>query len=90
MLILLAKLLDPISFVIAGLATLVARRWWHCVIVGVVVALVVEMILTSLQYTRDFGEGLIPGVIASSAHSAIAFWLISKRRQRKAERPSTA
>ncbi len=52
-------------------------------IVGVAVALVVEMILGSLGPARHFGEGLIPGVIASSAHSTLAFSLIGKWRRRK-------
>lgn len=85
MIIIIVKLLDPLMLVIAALITLAARRWWHVLVVGFVVALISETILNSTQILRVWGEGLVPGFIAYSIHSALAFWAIRKWRCRRRE-----
>lgn len=82
---LIAKLIDPVSLVVAALLALGAKRWWHVLLIGCFTALIVEGMLTAMQYGRTFGEALLAGIPASTAHAALAFGVrrwIGRRREK--------
>lgn len=75
----LAKLLDPIVIILAIVAGVISRAWWHVAIAAFVIAAIGEMILSATQITRTFNPIFFGiGVIAAAAWAAIVFLL--KRR----------
>lgn len=84
LLTLIVKLIDPFSFLVAlGLTLWLVRRWWQCILVGVAVAVLGELLLTAMQYTRTFGQSIVPAAVAATAHSAIALAITRHYRQRR-------
>lgn len=71
-------LLDPIGFILAFLCSFFIRRKHHIFIVGLIVAVIVESLLTYISYTRAWGEGLHLGFIASSAQAAASYAIICR------------
>jgi hypothetical protein len=80
--VLLAKLIDPISIVLALLASFTARRWWHVILIGVIIAAVIETVSTGLQPTHRWGSELIAGVVASTLHAFVG-WILTVNFRRK-------
>ena len=84
LLALIVNLIDPFSFLVAlGLTLWLVRRWWQCILVGVAVAVLGELLLTAMQYTRTFGHSIVPAAIGATAHSALALAITWRYRQRR-------
>jgi uncharacterized membrane protein YhhN len=80
--ILIAKLLDPIGIILAGIAGWFCRAWWHVALAAVIVAGLVELVLFSTQLTRMFNPVIfLIGVVASAVWTALAFWLKDRRQK---------
>jgi len=90
--VLIAKLLDPISFIVALVIVLFSRRWWIIIVAAAVSAVIVETILTSTQFTRTWGQGLLLGFVASAIHASVIFFVRQTltRRSGSAGGPATA
>jgi hypothetical protein len=72
--VLIAKFLDPISFILAGLIGAACHNQprYSTIIIGFSVALLVEIILASTQI----------GIMASSCHAYIGWWIKNRRKSR--------
>lgn len=81
---LLAKLADPLSFILALVGAYMARRWWHLLLVVLVVAATVETVLSATQITHQWGEGLIIGCLASSIQACVCYLATRRLGRRKA------
>jgi uncharacterized membrane protein YhhN len=80
--ILIAKLLDPVGIILAGIAGWFARAWWHVAIAAVLVAGLVELVFFATQITRTFNPIVfLVGVVASAVWTALAFWLKERRQK---------
>lgn len=79
----LARLLDPISFIIVLFISLFSRKKWFIPVVAVAGATVTETLLTSTQVTRSWGQGIVLGVVASGIHAVICHYLIQRFNKRK-------
>lgn len=81
----LAKFLDPISFIIAGISgyKFYSKPWHTLIFIGIITSVIVEAILTSTQITRTFGQGLPLGVIVSCLHALIGRLIAIKRNTSK-------
>jgi ABC-type uncharacterized transport system permease subunit len=82
--VLIAKFLDPISFILAGLIGAACHKQprYSTIIIGFSVALLVEIILASTQIGRTFGMTLHIGIMASSCHAYIGWWIKNRRKSR--------
>jgi nucleoside permease NupC len=82
--LILASLIDPIRFAITLAVTLFSRQKWIIPVSAIVSAIASETLLTSIQMSRTWGEGILPGVIASGIQALLCFWAVAKfRRSRK-------
>ena len=82
--IFLAKLLDPIALIGGLISGTVCRVWWHFVLAGLVIAGIVEILLSVSQLTRTFNPVIfLIGWIAAIAWVAIGFLLRRAWRQRR-------
>jgi hypothetical protein len=79
----LAKLLDPVSFVVALVVVLFSKKKWIILLAAALAAVIVETGLYSMQETRVWGQGLPTGFLASLAHASIVFGIRSRRGVRK-------
>ncbi len=75
---LLAKILDPVSFIVVLVVSLFSRKKWIIPVAAIIGAIVTETILTFTQITRTWGQGIILGVLASGIHAVLSYWLIGK------------
>lgn len=80
---LIAKLLDPVSFVVVLVVTFFSREKWIIPIAAVVGAVAAETVLTAAQITRSWGEGIIFSLIASGVHAVICYRLVGIKRKPK-------
>jgi hypothetical protein len=83
--ILIVRMVDPILIVLALVGGGVSRLWWHVAAAALVVALIVEMLLFSIQRTRMFDPlDFVIGVIAAGIWTSIAFtvkrWLARRAK----------
>ncbi len=75
--VLIAQMLDPVR-VLAVWLVMWAVGGWKGAVVGILVsAVVAEIILVALSTTREFGQGLPTGLVASALLAAIGFGLRS-------------
>ncbi len=75
--VVLAKLIDPLGAVLAGLGTLLfARKWYHVPLIGLVCSLIVETFLASREGMGTWGVGVLPGFTALFALSAFVYLLM--------------
>ena len=81
--VLLAKTLDPIGFLIVLVISLFSRKKWIIPISAIFSSIIIESILTSSQISRNWGESIIPGLIASSVHAIICYFIINLFRKNK-------
>ena len=79
---LLAKFLDPISFIVVLFISFITREKWIIPVAAIAGALVTETVLTSTQITRTWGQGLPIGIIASGLHAVLCYWLIGKFKKK--------
>lgn len=81
----LAKFLDPVSFIIAGVSgyKLYNKPWYAILVIGIITSVIVETLLTSSQLTRTFGEGLPLGIVVSCLHALIGRFIARKRNATK-------
>ena len=77
------KLLDPLSFVVALIVTAFSREKWIIVVAALCAALITETVITSMQVSRSWGQGIMPGIIASLLHAVFSFWLVGRFRKPK-------
>jgi len=83
----IAKLLDPISFVVILVISFFSRSKWIIPASAVIGAIVTETILASNQYTRTWGSGLGHGLVASGIHALTCYWLVGKfKKNQKTEK----
>ena len=81
--IIIAKLLDPVSVIITVIVVLFSRSAWIVPVAAIVAALSVESMLVSTQFSRNFGDGIVLGLVASMIHATIAFKIVNKIRKGK-------
>jgi hypothetical protein len=72
---LLASFLDPVRVGIVALIVWLWRSPWGVVAAIVVSAVAVESLLTAVQFTRVWGEGIVPGVLVSVIQAGLICWL---------------
>ncbi|MFK5894349.1 MAG: hypothetical protein QM504_14095 [Pseudomonadota bacterium] len=77
------KLLDPIGFFIVLFISFLSRKKWIIPIAAIIAAVATETLLTSSQYTRIWGEGIVYGLIASGLHALICYWIIGAFKKKK-------
>ncbi|TBW47618.1 hypothetical protein EZI54_22375 [Marinobacter halodurans] len=82
---LIARLLDPISFIIVLFISLFSRKKWFIPVIALAGAIVTETLLTSTQVTRSWGQGIVLGIIASGIHAVFCHYLIQRFNKRKLE-----
>lgn len=75
------KLLDPVSFIVVLIFTLCSKQKYIIFIAALFGAIITESVLTSMQVTRSWGQGIVPGFIASLLHAAFLFWVVGKFRK---------
>ena len=81
--VLTASLLSPVRLIVTLLIVLLSKRGWIIPVAAVTSAAVVETLLTTLQMTRVWGDGLVVGLAASLIHASLIYWirgLIVRRR----------
>ncbi|MGF6862843.1 hypothetical protein ABIE69_003433 [Rhodobacteraceae bacterium MBR-64] len=83
MAVFIAKLLDPVGFFVALVVVLFSKKKWIILLAAVLAAVVGETILTSIQYTRNWGQGLPIGFLAGLVHASIVFGIRSHLGVRK-------
>jgi glucan phosphoethanolaminetransferase (alkaline phosphatase superfamily) len=76
------KLLDPIGFVIVLLVSLLSRQRWIIPVAALTGAVIAEALLTAMQYTRVWGQGIVAGVFASTIHALACYLVLSLFRKR--------
>ena len=79
---LLAKFLDPIGFIVVLVISFITRDKWIIPVAAIAGALIIETVLTSIQITRTWGQGLPIGIIASGLHVVLCYWLIGKFKKK--------
>lgn len=72
----------PIGFVIVLLVSLVSRRRWIIPIAALTGAATSKTLLTAIQYTRECGQGIVPGVVASTIQALVCFLVLSPFRKK--------
>ena len=75
------KLLDPVSFIVVLIVTLCSKQKHIIIVAALVAAIITESVLTSMQATRSWGQGIAPGFLASLLHAVFLFWVVSKFRK---------
>ena len=83
----LARFLDPLSALVAGIY---GFRYgdsalYSVFVIGFVTSIIIEIILTQIMITRDFGDGLVVGLLASSTHAYIGRLIFLRRKNRPKE-----
>ena len=82
--IVMAMLLDPVTWGLAFLLTWKLRPWWGVLVVGVVIAILSEALRAQAQLLADFGDSLhlqLP-VRLFQAWVAWALWRAIRKRKR--------
>lgn len=87
--ILLASLLSPVRLIITLVVVLLSKRKWIIPVAAATSAVAVETLLTAQQETRDWGEGIVVGLLASLIYASVIYW-IRGRVIRKRERAGTS
>lgn len=77
------KVLDPISFGLAFLIILFSRNKAIILVSASITAVVIETLLTSSQYTRSWGQGIVPGFIAALIQAGVSYWIVGLFRKKK-------
>jgi len=85
----IGRLLDPVSFIIVLVISTFSRKKWVILVAAITGAVVTETILTSSQFTRTWGEGLVYGFIASGLHALICYWVIGKFKKLKTKKENS-
>jgi hypothetical protein len=83
MVMFLAKLLDPVGFVVSLVVVLFSKKKWIILLAAALAAAVGETILSATQYTRTWGQGLPIGFLAGLVHASIVFGIRSQLGVRK-------
>lgn len=84
----LAKLLSPITILLALVAGASCQQWWQIFLAAAVVALLDQHVLSSIQQTRDFDPlSLLLGMFAAAVWIALVF---SIKRYRAARRKNVS
>ena len=72
--ILIVRMVDPILIILALVGGGVSRLWWHVAVAALVVAVIVEILLFSIQHTRMFDPlDFVLGAVAAGIWASIAF-----------------
>ncbi len=83
----LAKLLDPITAVLAIIGGLISRAGWHVLVVGLVVAAMIEGLLYTLQPSRVFnanGLFFLIGIASAATWAGLAYYIRNRISAAKA------
>lgn len=80
--ILIAKLLDPISFITVFVVSLFTRKKLIIPTSALLGAIAIETFLTFTQYSRNWGQGFPVGIVASSLHAVQCYWIIGKLKEK--------
>ena len=75
--IVVARIIDPIGFLITLGVVLCSRRRWIILVAAAVSTVLVESILTATQMLYIWGEGLLFGLIAGALQAWLIFWIRS-------------
>jgi hypothetical protein len=76
--------LDPVRALITFLCLFASRGRWPIVIGGIVSAVICETLLTLLQYTYFWGQGIGAGTAASLLQAALMFRIARSLRNWRA------
>jgi hypothetical protein len=80
-----AKLLDPFLIVMAIVAGVLSRKWWHAVAGAIAITAIVEFLLAQMQLTRSLAPvPVLAGFVAAFAWTAFVFWIKQRRAAKKA------
>lgn len=83
----IAKLLDPITMILAIVAGACARALWQVLIASFAIAFVGELALSMLQLTRVFDPQVFSlGIMAAGTWGLLAFGVRRWREQRRARK----
>lgn len=86
--IFVAKFVDPIALFSAFVVMLLSPRDWRFIpLAAVISAIIGETVLTMIQYTRTWGEGILLAIIVGIVHACLSYWVIGKfkKSQEKVE-----
>lgn len=83
---LIAKLLDPISFVITLAIVLSSRSKWIILISALLSSVISETLLDMTQVARVWGIGLPAGVAAGLVHASIIYYIRSRVAKSRSEK----
>jgi uncharacterized membrane protein YraQ (UPF0718 family) len=86
---LIASFIDPIRFGITLGVSLCSRKWWIVAVAAIVSAIISETLLTSIQTTRQWGDGMLPGIIASVVQAVLCYSVIGIIRRSRKQKPTT-
>jgi hypothetical protein len=79
------KMIDPILIVMAIVAGILSRAWWHAVAGALAITAIVEFLLSQMQLTRGVElASLLAGFVAAFAWTALIFWIKQRRAAKKA------
>ena len=76
------KIASPISFILTIVFVLFSRSKLIIPISAVVTAIIFETVLSSTNPVRNWGSGLILGVIAALIQAGFAYWLVGLFRKK--------
>ncbi len=84
--LLMAALLDPFRIIVVLIVLWRFFNWWGVAAAIILSAILSEALLTEMQHSRNFGEGLLAGIVASSLITAICYyfmgvWKAQRRRK---------
>lgn len=83
----LISFFDPIRLVITLAVSLCSRQKWIIPVAAMVSAIVIETLLTSMDITRTWGEGILLGMVASGIQALMCYGAVGEfQRWRKKAR----
>ena len=89
MIVIIAMLLDPVTWGLAFLLTWKLRQWWGVLVAGVVIAILSEALRAQALLLADFGDSLHLQLPVRLFQAWIAWTLwraVRKRKQTAADR----
>lgn len=87
--VLIASLFDPISFLLALGGACFARRPWHVFILGLIVAVLTATIVAATTYGSSWGDWFIPRLLAATVHAWLGYAIVDLVRKKLARKRET-
>ena len=80
---LIVMALDPIIFLIVLILNFISLDKKKIIIYGIIVGLIAEIMVTSMNVTRSFGDTVFLRIIAASLQSLLSFYIAKYFKNRK-------